>query len=556
MNEIISLNNAQASGLVLNAPKKVDIWGRGTGKSYVVGWDVNLINRIMPRAVTSVTGQTYGQLLTRTLPSTFKFLEKLGHVKDKTYRVCQKPLPWWETPYERIMKYDNFISFSGGNGLLLLSQDRQGSGRGPNVDFEVVDEALTINKVRYDEETSPTNRGNDEYFGPKSPKPIPMHHGFHFVSSMPYTAEGKWLLDYAAYYEEEAGIRLFDIWNRIIRMQLELLEITDPKDFKHQWNEIARVRKQISPFISKDGILFTLSNAFDNIDNVGLSYIKRQREKQTDLIFMIEIMNMFLSVVEDCYYQLDPDKHVYHNAYNESFLRDYAEDTNWDWQKLGSPDSRFDSDVDPDEQLELVFDWGSSISFMLVCQENNLVTQKMESFNFLHEFFVKPQRGRVMIDDLIDEFCEYYRYHKDKTVVYYRDKYGDIKQANSSETYNEQAINRLIKNGWEVVIIEYKGNEPPHHEKYLFWANILKERNPELPIVRINGTNCKHFVVALNNTRVIEKDNKFKKDKRSENQKSSVPQEEATHSTDAADKIIWIKYRSNVTRSSFVPARY
>jgi hypothetical protein len=60
----------------------------------------------------------------------------------------------------------------------------------------------------------------------------------------------------------------------------------------------------------------------------------------------------------------------------------------------------------------------------------------------------------------------------------------------------------------------------------------------------------------MNNTRVIEKDNKFKKDKRSENQKSNVPQEEATHSTDAADKIIWIKYRSNVTRSSFVPARY
>lgn len=122
------------------------------------------------------------------------------------------------------MKFDNFISFSNGNGLLLLSQDRAGSARGASVDYEILDEALTINKQRYDEETSPTNRGNEGIFGPRSPQPIPWHHGFHYSSSMPYTAEQKWLLDIGNYYEKERGIRLFEIWNRIIKLQLELLD--------------------------------------------------------------------------------------------------------------------------------------------------------------------------------------------------------------------------------------------------------------------------------------------------------------------------------------------
>ena len=66
------------------------------------------------------------------------------------------------------MKFDNFISLSNGNGLLLLSQDRAGSApAGASVDYEILDEALTINKQRYDEETSPTNRGNEGIFGPR-----------------------------------------------------------------------------------------------------------------------------------------------------------------------------------------------------------------------------------------------------------------------------------------------------------------------------------------------------------------------------------------------------
>lgn len=59
----------------------------------------------------------------------------------------------------------------------------------------------------------------------------------------------------------------------------------------------------------------------------------------------------------------------------------------------------------------------------------------------------------------------------------------------------------------------------------------------------------------MNNTRVIERDGKFAKDKRSERNQSVLP-EEATHFGDAVDKRIWTKYGDKLRSSyTFVSAR-
>jgi len=392
--ETLSLNNPQLLSLANDAQNQVDIWGRGTGKSFNIGWEINEINREMPRAITSITGQTYGQLLTRTLPSTFKFLEQMGYKKwdAKTgghYVINQKPPKGFLTPYEPVLEYDHFISFSNGNGYLLLSQERIGSARGPNVDREIVDEALTINKQRYDQETSPTNRGNEEYFGIRAKKRIIKHHGFRYVSSMPFMQDQKWLLTYGEYYEKERGIRLFEIWNRIVKLQLELIsaykeQATNKEQatklFKEIWNEVVRLKKQIVPFISKDNVLFTLANAFDNIQNLGMSYIVREYDKQALMTFLIEIMNMVMDSVEHCYYSIDTQRHVYYDAYNNAFIKSMAESTNYDFEKLAKQDSRFDLDCDPNAPLEISPDWGSRIALFTVGQQRNFnfVTKMME----------------------------------------------------------------------------------------------------------------------------------------------------------------------------------
>lgn len=563
--ELVSLNNLQQISVLNNPKSQVDIHGRGTGKSYIIGWEMNQIIRNMPRSVTSITGRTYGQIYTRTLPSALKFLNRIGFEKDKDYVINKRPPKGWKDPYEPVTKYDNFISFANGTGFLLLSQEREGSSRGPNLDREIVDEALTLNKKRYDEEVSPANRGNEDHFGIRSRERVKQHHGFRYVSSMPYSQDQRWLLDFGKYYEEEAGILLFDTWNRIVKMQLQLIDAKKKNDvslFKDIWNEIIRLKKQIYPFESKDGVLFTLANAFDNIENLGLSYIMREYDKQALLTFMIEILNWIIDRVEDCYYHLDPQQHIYYDSLNEDYIRGVGEDTNWDADVLESPDSRFDLDCNPAQPLEVVPDWGAKINLFSVGQERNFnfVTKIIEPVDcFINEFYNKPQEtDKVMIEDLVEQFCAYYQHHPTKKVIYFRDRYGDSRNPNikNSISYNSQAIRHFEKMGWSVETKTHRGMEPPQHDKYLLWINILKSNDPQFPKVIFNGKNCKYTLISMNNTKVIERNGKFDKDKTSERKDSILP-EEATHFGDAADKRMWTKYGNILYNriSTFVPAR-
>ena len=551
-NKNLRFNQAQLASILLNPKNEIQIWGRGTGKSTGHPWKMKRIIETMPRSSSVITGRTYTQILTRTIPPAIAFFEKLGYIRDKDFFIGHRPpKAWkWREPYQAPVSYDHYIIFGtqkGSVGFHLASQDRIGSGRGLNTDFEFTDEALTLDIDRYNKEIHATNRGNLHEFGHLS-----WHHGSHHTTSMPYSKDGKWLLDAGDYYQQEAEIRYKEVWNRVVKMQLDLLEIEDSKEFALQWNEIQRLRKYMSPFVSKNGMLFTLANAFDNLQNVGFSYIKEQYRTTPRLTFLIEIMNMILDKVQDCYYNIDTEKHVYYDSYNYSHI----DSLDYDFKKLGSPNSQFDKDINPDMPLKMVQDWGAAISWIIIGQDNNLVdSHRHITKNYIKEFYAKPQTGHVMIDDVIDEFCEYFRFHNDRTVIYYKDKYGDERQANSTKTYNQQAIDRLKRKGWNVILKEEKAKEPPHHEKYLLWSNVFKENNDKFPIVRINGNNCKYLVIAMQNTKVKEKDGKFAKDKSSENSKSSTPVEEATHSTDAADKLLWVDYKTTKSNNLFIDAR-
>ncbi len=553
--EIVPINPAQATCVILPYRTGYFIHSRATGKSFIAGSVIDDNVRSMPRGITTLAQATIGQALTKTLPSAFKMLEMLGYkrwdpiTKTGDYVVCRQPPEGWYRPYEHIMSFEHCITFSNGHCLYILTQE--GNSRGPNADYNITDEALTIDKEQFDQEVAPTNRGNEHIFGKRSLNPVYKHHGNTFLSSMPYTQEQRWLLEPAEYYEKERGIRLFDVWNRMVRLQMQLIDAklaNDVKLFKDIWNETVRLRQTITPFVSRDGVLFSLGSIFDNVANIGMSYICDQYRLMEKLSFMVEILNYMIEKVDGCYYQLD-ERHVYYNAINDSYIRDFAENTDYDWRKLGgNDDSRRDLDCNPNLPLEITCDWGSAASFMEVAQERNFdfVTKMLTEQpvdNNINEFFVKPDDSDdTMVNSLIDKFCDFYRYHINKTVHFYRDKYGDARRANSKKTYNEIAIQRLERHGWTVIQHTHHGIEPPQHDKYLLWAAILAETDPRFPKKRFNGNRCRYTLISMNNTRVIEDSSgKFTKDKRSERNKSVLP-EQATHLGDAVDKRIWTKY--------------
>lgn len=568
--ENIRVNRAQYAYMLLPAKNKYAVFSRGTGKSFIVGAEVDENVRIMPRGVTTIAQATIGQALTKTLPSTFKMLDMLGykpydyqtHTGD--YVVCRRPPDGWYRPYEHIMQFDHVISFSNGHILYILTQE--GNSRGPNADFNITDEALTINKEKFDQEVAPTNRGNETVFGRRSAHPIVKHHGNAFLSSMPYTAQQKWLLEPAEYYERERGIPLFQRWNRMVSVQMQLIDAYINKDkalFRDLWNEASRMRRELTPFVSRDSTLFILGSVFDNIENLGMSYIVNQYKVMDKLSFMVEILNYVLDKVDHCYYKLE-DRHLYYNAYNDSYVRDFAENAGYDWESLRSVhDSRIDLDCDPTQPLEISVDWGSAASFLSVGQERcyDFVGRQMTEQpvdNVINEFFVRrDDESDTEVNVLADKFIAYYSHHACKRLTLYRDRYGDARRANSRKTYNELFVERLQKFGWEVVQLVHPGIEPPQHEKFLLWTYILAETDPRFPKVRFNATRCRHTLISMQNTRVIEDSHgRFAKDKSSERRQSVLP-EEATHFGDCVDKRIWTKYytRLKVLSTSFVDGR-
>ena len=116
--------------------------------------------------------------------------------------------------------------------------------------------------------------------------------------------------------KEEAGIRIFEVWNKIVNLQLQLIKAKIDNDEKlavELWKESIRLKKKITPFVSKDGILFMLANAFDNVHNIGFSYILKMYQVMDMVTFMIEILNYYLDKVTNCYYAID-ERHVYYKA--------------------------------------------------------------------------------------------------------------------------------------------------------------------------------------------------------------------------------------------------
>ena len=413
--EPVFVNPAQLA-LMLNPCKtKYALMSRASGKSFITGYEIDENVRLMPRGITTIAQATIGQALTKTLPSAFKMMEFLGYKRydPKTqtgdYVVCRRPPDGWYQPYEHIMSTDYLIQFSNGHGLYLLSQAT--NSRGPNADYNITDEALTIDKEQFDQEVAPTNRGNEHIFGRQSAHPVLKHHGNTFLSSMAYTPEQRWLLEPAGYYEEERGIRLFDVWNRIVSLQMQLIDAQinqDVKLFRDLWNEIQRLRRTITPFVSKDGVLFLLGSIFDNISNVGMNYIINQYKAMDKFSFMVEILNYVVDKIDHCYYNLT-ERHRYYNATNDSFIRDFAEDTDFNWRQLADTDSRMDADCDPNKPLEITPDWGSSASFLEVGQPSHFDWSTKTLYpdriveNNINEFFVKRDETEdTEINTLID----------------------------------------------------------------------------------------------------------------------------------------------------------
>jgi hypothetical protein len=525
-----SLNKAQMRFVLQKPSEAISIWSRGTGKSFLIAWLIHIIVKNMPRSCWAIVGKSYKQILTRTLPSTLFALENFfGYRRDVDFFIKRKPAAnmGFDKPFQAPEEYDHFIIFKNGTGFHLVSLDGGGGSiRGLNIDGYIADEGLEINKEKLDKQVSSTNRGNLRYFSH-----IPFHHGKFIFSSMPYGSDGKWLLEQANYYKED-GYNFKAIREEVVKLQLQFI---DNKDIEYRveiWNKIVELKKRLRFYPDQNGLLYSEADIFDNLANVGVKFLEQQRRDLTDFIFLVEILNWFPDSIENGYYpSLDRTIH----GYSSKFDNGYLNSLNLDDEALKKPDSRMDADCIPNLPLRLAVDWGAKINCLTVTQ----YFSSINTLRFLKNIYVKHPK---ILDDLAKEFCEYYKHHPNRDVVFAYDHTGNTKQANSELTYAEQFAKILKANGWNVNMVT-KGAAPTQMEKYLLWHKVLKnsiaaregkEIDPALPLIEFNLDNCNETFVSMQNAQTKEDKGSIYKNKASE-RNPLLPQEEATHLSDTAD---------------------
>lgn len=459
-------------------------WGRGTGKSTVLALDISEKVKQMPRSTGVMAAQSFMQIKTRTLPSTIAGLEQLGYFKDIHYFVGKKPpKSWnWPEPYEPPLDYTNCMYWYNGAVMLFVSQDGgAASGRGLNIDWVVGDEAALLDEEAFQTDILLTNRGGEEKRAiyPDGSwctfKECSLHHAVTLATSTPVTAKGNWIFK----FEEQAKL-------------------------------------------NPDRVLFLSANAYVNAKNLGEQYFINAKAMMVDFLYRAEVLNERMKQVEACFYPLlDENVHCYNRSFDNTYYNQLLSND--------KPTCAGDADLISIQPLIIGIDWGAHINCLVVAQDRG------NELLFLKNMYVKhPQ----IIDNLINDFCDYYEAHENKHIFFYYDPSGNNQQANSTMTYAEQVCAQLIKRGWTVQTMTYWNKQEMHGIKYLLWNNLLNEQNDEYMNIRFNSNNCRELLISMQNAPTTSSmKNAIQKDKSSERRKR-FDQAHATHFSDAADVII------------------
>jgi hypothetical protein len=240
--------------------------------------------------------------------------EWLGYKDGLHYVVCKKPLDWYERPYQQPERFENVITWWNGATVILGSMDRPQLLRGGNNDWVICDEALLIDKQKYDQVVSTSVRGSHPAL-----KGLPGHLNTEFTSSMPYGTLGKWLLE------------------------MEVLS-------KNPDNDIA----------------YNECTSWHNRVVLGDDVLKKWKRELNPTSYAIEVMNQRIRQFGAMFYPGLSAKHWYQDSFNYKHI-DSASTT--------IQDCRWDGDRVDDMPLYISHDWGAfnSITIDQYLTNNNEV---------------------------------------------------------------------------------------------------------------------------------------------------------------------------------------
>lgn len=482
----------QREVLGYSANTSIVVAGRGTGKGLMRA-AIDLRNvQAMPRSTTGVIVPNTKLALTNTLPSMFMHWEAWGYKRGLHWEVGRRPDKKldWAAPLIPPENWENTISFYNGAILQIISQERKGTSNSKSFDFLDIDEAKFIDFERLKEEAFPANRGQMREFGH-----CPYHHGMLICSDMALTKKGSWFMDYERKATPDLVEHIGAVAAELAHVRHRLaLEADRAPDYLHRRSrELAAVLGELR----RKAVFFRRYSSLSNLEVLGETYIRQQRRDLPPLVFQTSILCLDVKYLMDGFYSSLRPHHIY-KASKESAL----EELGWNTQPI-APDSRFDSDVDPNAPLCIAFDYNANINWMVVGQPN-YTTGRLQ---VLRSFFVKYERK---LEALVSDFDAYYKHHPKKEVVFYFDATArGSNYAVNKEDFEYVITHKLKSLGWRVQAI-YIGKPMNHIEKHLLINRGFDGRNDLCPYFNEEGN--EYLLISIQSAGIYN----GKKDKRGE----------------------------------------
>jgi hypothetical protein len=465
------------------APQRIKMAqvGRGGGKSTSAAIEIKDTVNDMPMSKNFILGETYQNILTRTLPSTIKALRLLGFHKDLNYFVGRYPPKAWKFGecYEPPLDPSHSIFFANGTVYDLLSEDV--SSRGGNYASGIADEFQDADQQYFESNVVPTLRLEYDRF-----KDNPRYRRILALCSMPRTRKQEWIFNFEELAKKEPSKYFF---------------ISGPSSI--------------------------------NRANLPPEWFEDQRRILLPSEYAIEIDNKRPAKVTGGFYPFFDDRQLGYVHFNNDHLEGIIDNAGgYNPEHFEQMDSQQDADVDENEALEISMDYGSWFNGIVTCQERGNVFRHLSAMSI---------DDKERFEDLLNKWCTYYRFHRNKTVYYWYDH--TAKDTDSRTEIYPVIVGRVLASyGWTVIEM-FIGMQPSPEDRYKFFGYAHKGDHPNLPTFLYNRHHCKWLIISMNGAKVIQRrDGKgFRKDKTDEGE-HSIDQRTTTHFSDAHDTIAMGKY--------------
>lgn len=471
----------------------------------------------LPRCSGIICGPSFEHLGDNTLNPLFNSLTRYGLIEGIHFVIGQPPPKSWPKPYIRIpsKKFDHIISWHNGSNQYLISMMKKGSANGISCQYGVFDEAKFLDPDELKEIVFPAFRGN-EVVNDADGKEVkfkdhPLYLSKFFASDkLADIGQIQWLLD----YREKNNFELFDI---IITLQLELnrlsLEYNDAGiNKRYQLKpQIEALEARLS-ILRKNTVCYMESSAKDSVQLLGEPWLQDKKDNSTSYVFKVAYGNEDPDRPEVGFYpDFEKSKHTYVH----------------------------DRDYNPDEPLIIGADYQHSVAPICVCQISKLeaIGQKTESLNYIDQLYALAPDG---LEEVVQEFIERYKHHRNRTIYYVFDQTATGKRVNA-DAYYKIVCDALQdpRHGWFVHQV-HTGKQPGHYQKYTDTKAWLKNEMKDKMAIFINAEKCPNLIISIerspaksNRKGLTEKDKKYEDTEKH----PQLDQSKTTHFSDVFDMI-------------------